>query len=65
MCGSVGGGGTSRIGMGYHLNILLKTDAGEAETEMESLIQWKGGRGRRATDRISNLVDSAEFALRR
>ena len=51
--------------MGYHLNILLKTDAGEAETEMESLIQWKGGRGRRATDRISNLVDSAEFALRR
>ena len=38
VCGSVGGGGTSRIGMGYHLNILLKTDAGEAETEMEIMI---------------------------
>ena len=38
VCGSVGGEGTSGIGMGYHLKILLKTDAGEAEAEMESLI---------------------------
>ena len=38
VCGSAGGGGTSESGMGYHRNILLKTNAGEGEAEMECLI---------------------------
>ena len=51
VCGSVGGGGASGIGMGYHGNVLLKTNVGEGEAEVESLIWWeKGGWGGRATD---------------
>ena len=38
VCESVGGGGTSGSGMGYHGNILLKTNAGEGEAEMKDLI---------------------------
>ena len=69
VCGSVGGGGSSGSRMGYHGNILLKTNAGEGEAEMEGLYSGKGirggggGVGRRATDRSSNLVHSVEFAL--
>ena len=36
--GSVGGGGTSGSGLGYHGNILLKTNAGAGDAEMEDLI---------------------------
>ena len=51
VCGSVGGGGASGIGMGYHGNVLLKTNVGEGEAEVESLIWWeRGGWGGRATD---------------
>ena len=38
VCGSAGGWGNSGSGMGYHGNILLKTNAKEGETEMEGLI---------------------------
>ena len=38
VCESVGDGGTSGSGMGYHGNILLKTNVGEGEPEVESLI---------------------------
>ena len=36
--GSVGGRGTSGSRMGYHGNILLKTNAGGGEAEVEGLI---------------------------
>ena len=45
VCGSVGGGGTSGSGMGYHGNILLKTNAGEGEAEMKGVTLWEGGEG--------------------
>ena len=38
VCGSAGGRGTFGIGMGYHGNVLLKTNVGEGEAEVESLI---------------------------
>ena len=38
VCGSVGGGGISGSGMGYHGNTLLKTNAGQGEAEIEGLI---------------------------
>ena len=38
VCGSVGAGGTSGSGMGYHGNIFLKSRAREGEAEMEGLI---------------------------
>ena len=40
VCGSVGSRGTSGSGMGYHWNILLKTNAGEGEPEVEGL-RWR------------------------
>ena len=33
VCGSVGGRGTSGSGMGYHGNVLLKTNVGEPMSE--------------------------------
>ena len=45
VCESVGGGGTSGSGMGYHGNILLKTNAGEGEAEMKGVTLWEGGEG--------------------
>ena len=38
VCGSAGGRGTSGSGMGYHGNILLKTNAGGGEAEVKGLI---------------------------
>ena len=38
VCGSVGGRGTFGGRMGYHGNILLKTNVGEGEPEVEGLI---------------------------
>ena len=38
VCVSAGGRGTSGSGMGYHGNILSKTNAGEGEAEVEGLI---------------------------
>ena len=38
VCESVGGKGTSGSGMSYHGNILLKTNVGEGEPEVEGLI---------------------------
>ena len=39
VCGSVGGGGNLYwSGIGYHGNILLKTNAGAGDAEMEGLI---------------------------
>ena len=38
VCGSVGGRETSGGRMGYHGNILLKTNVGEGEAEVEGLI---------------------------
>ena len=38
VCGSVGGKGTSGSRMGYHGNILLKTNVGEGEAEVGGLI---------------------------
>ena len=58
VCGSVGGGGASGIGMGYHGNVLLKTNVGEGEAEVESLIWWErggGGVGRESHRRDSTL----------
>ena len=41
VCGSVGGGGNLYgSGIGYHGNILLKTNAGAREPEIEGLIYW-------------------------
>ena len=40
VCGSVEGDGTL-VEIGYHGNILLKTNAGAGEAEIESLIQWR------------------------
>ena len=34
-------------GMGYHGNILLKTNAGAREAEIEGLIYWEGGQSHR------------------
>ena len=48
VCGSVGGGGNLYgSGMGYHGNILLKTNAGAREAEIEGLIYWEGGQSHR------------------
>ena len=44
VCGSAGGRGTSGSGMGYHGNVLLKTNVGEGEADVEGLIWWEGGR---------------------
>ena len=52
VCGSAGGRGTSGSGIGCHGNILLKTNAREGEAEVEGLIYWEGGEGRRASDRM-------------
>ena len=38
VCGSVVGRGTSSGEIGYHGNIMLKTNAGEGEAELEDLI---------------------------
>ena len=41
VCGSVGGeGNLYGSGIGYHGNILLKTNAGAREPEIEGLIYW-------------------------
>ena len=51
VCGSVGGRGTSGSRMGYHGNILLKTNVGEGEPEVEGLISWEGrGKGEPQTE---------------
>ena len=43
VCGSVGGGGNLYgSGIGYHGNILLKTNAGAGDAEIEGLIYWEG-----------------------
>ena len=43
VCGSVGGGGNLYgSGIGYHGNILLKTNAGAGEAQIEGLIYWEG-----------------------
>ena len=43
VCGSVGGGGNLYgSGIGYHGNILLKTNARAGDAEMEGLIYWEG-----------------------
>ena len=38
VCGSAGGRGTFGSGMGYHGNIVLKTNAGGGEAEVKGLI---------------------------
>ena len=38
--------------MGYHGNILLTSNVGAGEAEIEGLISWEGG----ATDRTPNFV---------
>ena len=37
VCGSVGAAGGTASGMGYHGSILLKTNAGAGEAEIEGL----------------------------
>ena len=50
VCGSVGGRGTSGSGMGRHGNVLLKTNVGQGEAEVEGRPDLVGRGGRRATD---------------
>ena len=43
VCRPVGGGGNLYgSGIGYHGNILLKTNAGAGEAHIEGLIYWEG-----------------------
>ena len=56
VCGSVGGGGNHYgSGIGYHGNILLKTNAGAGDAEIEGLIYWLG-RGEPQTECLILLV---------
>ena len=48
--------------MGYHGNILLKTNVGAGEADIEGLIYWEGGEAQ--TER-SILIGCLEFAIRR
>ena len=63
MRGSVGGGGNLYgSGMGYHGNILLKTNVGAGEADIEGLIYWEGGEAQ--TEHLI-LIGCLEFAIRR
>ena len=55
VCGSAGGGGNLYgSGMGYHGNILLKSNVGAGEAEIEGLIYWEEGAPQ--TERLILLV---------
>ena len=62
VCGSVGGRGTSGSRMGYHGNILLKTNVGEGEAGGRPDLVGRRGE-RRATDRtlISSILRNLPY----